>query len=381
MPEVADVFRLYGAAYREAFGCRMPRRHRQAMQDIQDCRTEVLGGHVFECESCGGNYYSYHSCFNRSCPKCSGPRTEAWLMERAAEMLPVPYFHLVFTVPHELHAAFRSRPVVAYGLLMQAAAQSLVKLCRDPKYVGGLVGVLSVLHTWTRTSAYHPHVHCLVPAGGVCLNANQWLPAKKSFLVPVRALSEIFKGIFRDLMRKHLPDLSVPRRAWKKKWCVWSRAIEGNTDSVLTYLARYVHRVAISNSRLVSIHDGQVTFRYQDSETSQWRTMSLPAEEFIRRFLQHVLPKGFHKVRYYGLWSPPYRSVLKQLQLILPPNRPSDPLDPFNPVLSPDLFPEDPSDIFPCPFCGNLSLVLIETIPRRRGRAPPYLSHTPASPS
>jgi hypothetical protein len=380
MLEIADVFRLYGPAYREAFGCRMPRRHRQAMQDIQDCRTEALGGHVFECESCGESYYSYHSCFNRSCPKCSGPRTEAWLMERAAEMLPVPYFHLVFTVPHELHAVFRSHPTVAYGLLMKAAAQSLIKLCRDPKYVGGLVGVLTVLHTWTRTLADHPHVHCLVPAGGVCLDANEWRPAKKSFLVPVKALSMIFKAIFQDLLGKHLPDVAVPPRAWKKKWCVWSRAIEGDTDTILTYLARYVHRIAITNSRLVSIDDGQVTFRYQDSDTSQWRVMSLPALEFIRRFLQHVPVKGFHKVRYYGLWSPPYRSLLRQLQLVLSPNRSPEPLDPFNPVLPPEYLPEDRSDVFPCPFCGQHSLVLIETIPRRR-RAPPHPCHNPTPPS
>jgi hypothetical protein len=381
MLELADVFRLYGPTYLQRFGDRMPYRHLQAIQDIRDCRTEALGGHVFQCENCDKLYYSYHSCFNRSCPKCSGPRTETWLMEREAEMLPVPYFHVVFTVPHETHALFQTHPAVAYGLLMQAAAQSLIKLCRDPPYVGGLVGVLCVLHTWTRMLAKHPHVHCLVPAGGVCLDSNQWLPAKKSFLVPVRALSKIFKGIFRDLLRKHLPDVSVPRRAWKKKWCVWSRAIERNTDTILTYLARYVHRVAISNSRLVSIDDGQVTFRYQDSETSQWRPMSLPAEEFIRRFLQHVLPKGFHKVRYYGLWSPPYRSVLKQLQLILsPPERSPHPLEPFNPLLSPDFFPEDPSDLLPCPFCGQKSLVLIEIIPRRP-RAPPCPSHSLAPPS
>lgn len=372
MFEVADVFRLCGQGYVDAFGDRMPPRHLKAIQDIQACRTEELGGQVYLCEACGKHHYEYHSCFNRSCPKCHGARTEAWLGERESEILGVPYFHLVFTLPHELHELTRSHQAEVYGILMQAAAQSLLKLARDPRYVGGLLGILSVLHTWSRTLDYHPHVHCLVPAGGID-DDQRWIPARQSYLVPVRALSVIFRGMFRDLLRERLPQVNVPGRAWKKSWNVYCKPAIQGAHAVLSYLGRYVHRVAIANSRITNISNAQVSFKYQDSSSSRWHNMTLDAQEFMRRFLQHVLPKGFHKVRYYGFWAPPCRDTLRRLLLILPPTSPSEPTpqDPDPPATPDNTIPEHP----PCPHCHQPALVLLKVIPRPK-RGPPHLCPT-----
>ena len=370
MLEVAHIFRQYGQAYLDAFGDRMPPRHRVAMQDILDCRTERLGGQVFVCEACGGAHYAYHSCFNRSCPKCHSSHSEAWIQDRQAELLGVPYFHLVFTLPHELHEATRSHQAKIYGILMQAAAKSLLKLARDPRFVGGSLGILCVLHTWSRTLDYHPHVHCLVPAGGVSQD-HRWLPAKKSFLVPVRALSKIFKAIFRDQLEALLPSVSIPTRIWKKRWNVFCKSAVQGSDTVLSYLARYVHRVAIANSRILDISKGHVTFTYQDSSSNRWHTMTLQANEFIRRFLQHVLPKGFHKIRYYGFWAPPARQILHRLQLILSvsysTHQQAQDTNP-TPELSPSL---DSTLLLPkCPYCHEPALILLQILPRPK-RAPP----------
>lgn len=366
MLEVADIFRLHGQGYLDAYGDRMPPRHRQAMQDIQACRTEKLGGEVYECQACGKKHYSYHSCFNRSCPKCHGARSEAWLIERQAEILPVPYFHVVFTLPHELHEAIRSHQAEVYSILMKAAAESLLKLAEDPRYVGGQLGILSVLHTWSRTLGYHPHVHCLVPAGGIS-DDQKWIPARQSYLVPVRALSVIFRAIFRDRLHDRFPDIVVPSRVWRKKWNVFCKPAIQGTQTILSYLARYVHRVAIANSRILNISKGLVTFSYLDSFTNQSKTMTLKAHEFIRRFLQHVLPKGFHKVRYYGFWSPPHRETLRRLQLILPVAVPIC----SEQVKSDPVFSLPPSDeSLKCPYCHQPALVLCLVIPRPC-RSPP----------
>jgi hypothetical protein len=317
MPEVADVFRRYGPDYRARFGEDLLPSHHRAMDDIISCRTEALGGHLWPCDHCGHEPYAYHSCRHRSCPTCHHQDTEAWLAERRQELLPVPYCHVVFTVPHELGEVVRRHPQALYDILIRAAAQALIKLAADPHYVGGLIRVLCVLPTWTRTLAYHPHVHCLVPAGGVSADRTEWRPARSSYLVPVHALSKLFRGLFRALVQQERPDLLIPESVWTRGWVVYCQPAVHSTEQILNDLGRYVHRVALTNSRMLSIEDGQVCFRYQDSHDQRWQTMTLPAQEFIRRFLQHVLPQGFHKVRYYGLWSPVHRPLLHQLQLCL----------------------------------------------------------------
>jgi Putative transposase/Transposase zinc-binding domain len=371
MPELADVFQRYGGAYLDQFGADLLPSHRRAIEDILHCRTEVLGGHLLQCDHCGQEHYVYHSCRNRSCPKCHSQETEAWLQERRQELLPVPYFHVVFTVPHELGELIRRHQQDLYDLLLRAAAQSLMKLAADPHYVGGLIGVLCVLHTWTRTLAYHPHVHCLVPAGGVSADRTEWRSARPSYLVPVHALAKLFRGRFLALVHQERPDLTLPEAVRTKGWVVYGQPTVQDTEQVLTYLGRYIHRIALTNSRILSIEGEQVSFRYQDAQERRWRTMSLPAHEFIRRFLQHVLPRGFHKVRYYGLWSPVHRPLLHHLQLSLARHAPNPP--PASPAGQ-----GDPSDAWGlplraghlCPSCGQGLLLFVRSLPRQQ-RSPP----------
>jgi len=315
MPEVADVLRRYGPEYRDRYGQDLLPSHRRAIDDLLNCRTEALGGQRLQCDRCGQAHDVYHSCRNRSCPTCHTPDTEAWLEERRQELLPVPYFHVVFTLPRALRARVRCHQKALYDILLRAAAHALIKLAADPHYGGGLIGVLCVLHTWTRALADHPHVHGLVPAGGVSPDRSQWRPGRTSYLVPVDALSTLFRGLCVDLVRQERPDLTSPAVVWTKGWVVSGKPTVQGTEQVLNYLGRYIHRIALTNSRMLSIADGQVCFRYQDSRHHGWKTMALPAVECIRRFLQHVLPQGFHKVRYDGLWSPVHRPLLHQLQL------------------------------------------------------------------
>lgn len=371
MPEVADVLRRYGADYRERFGEDLLPSHRRAMDDILRCRPEALGGQLLQCEHCGQEHYVYHSCRHRSCPKCHRQDTEAWLAERRQELLPVPYFHVVFTAPQELGERIRSHQQELYDILRRAAAQALIQLAADPHYVGGLIGVLCVLHTWTRTLAYHPHVHCLVPAGGLSADRTEWRPARTSYLVPVHALSKLFRGLFLDLVRQERPDLTLPESVWTKGWVVYCKPAVQGPAPVLHYLGRYVHRIALTNSRILSTEDGHVSFRYQDAREQRWRTMTLPAHEFIRRFLQHVLPQGFHKVRYYGLWSPVHRPLLRQLQLSLALHAPDPP--PSSPVRESRASASGCPPLqagHPCPSCGQGLLVVIRSLPRLL-RGPP----------
>jgi hypothetical protein len=297
MPEVADILRRYGRDSLDRFGEQRLPSPRRAMADLVHCRTEALGGHLLQCDNGGQEHYVYHSCRNRSCPKCHGHETEAWLAARRQELLPVPYVHVVFTLPQELRQLIRQNQKDLSDILIRAAAQSLITLAADPHYVGGLIGVLCVLHTWTRALAYHPHVHCLVPAGGVAADHQQWRPARQTYLVPVRALSKMFRGRFCALVHQERPALNLPESVWTTDWVVYCQPTVPGTEKVLDDLGRYVHRIALTNSRILSIDDGQVCFRYADSRTHRWQTMTLPAQEFIRRFLPHVLPRGFHKVR------------------------------------------------------------------------------------
>ena len=336
MPELADIFRSYGSDYREKFSWRMLPSHIRAMQDICQCRTPALGEHMAKCDRCGYIHSFYHSCYNRSCPKCQSNHAQKWLEKRKNELLPLPvnYFHVVFTLPKELHPIVRSNQVNMYDIFFKAASYALIKLLADLHYGGGKPGLLCVLHTWTRSMGYHPHLHCLVPAGliqhsfiegGRGIKQYHWHPIERTYLVPLTPLAHIFRARFIKLARKALPKITFPHTIWKKQWVIYCKSTlkltwRKRADSkvlLLEYLARYLYRIAITNRRILSIKNHTVTFRYQNSKDHQWKTMTLDAHEFIRRFLQHVLPRGFHKVRYYGFLTPASRCILLSVIQIL----------------------------------------------------------------
>ncbi len=368
MPGVADIFRLHGARYLERFGQSILPSHRRALRDLSTCRTAALGGQLFACDHCGREHYVYHSCRNRACPTCHGKDTRDWLEARRQELLPVPYFHVVFTLPASLRDLVRRHQKTAYPILMKSAARALMKLAADPHYVGGLVGVLAVLHTWGGSLTYHPHVHCLVPGGGQTPD-GPWRPARPNYLVPAPALSPLFRGILLDLLAKALPNVAIPQSARKQNWVVYCKPSVQGAEKVLRYLGRYVHRIAITDSRILKIDDGKVTFRYQNAKTRQWRIMTVTGVEFLRRFLQHVLPKGVHKVRYYGLWAPSNKG---RLQAIRQQRMTQD----ADGAACPTADSADPSsaqaDSRPqrCPYCQKGSLVFLRRIPALQ-RSPP----------
>jgi len=281
--ELADIFRQYGPAYRQKYAARLLPSHHQAMRAIERCRTEALGGQVFACPNCGEVRYSYHSCRNRSCPKCQQQQTEAWLEVQRGLLLPVPYFLLTFTLPSELRLLASRNQKLIYNLLFRASAQATQKLARDPKWVGGQIGMLGVLHTWTRNLFYHPHVHYLVPGGGVGSDGQGWLPAHRDFFLPVKALSKLFRAAFQHALRRTTLYTRIPAKVWRREWVIHCKSV-GNGQATLKYLAPYIHRVAISNRRLVSIHHrgsletSQVTFQYRPTDTGQLKTCSLSVE-------------------------------------------------------------------------------------------------------
>ena len=330
MIEVAEVFRRFADDYLSAHdagkgGASMLPSHRRAITDILGCRTETLGGHLWRCDACSAEVYSYHSCKNRSCPKCHTDQTKRWLEARKIEMLPCRYFHVTITVPEELRDVLRANQRDGYALLMKAAAESIIEIARDSRYVGATVGVLAVLHTWTQQLNYHPHVHCLVTGGGVSDDGSHWHPARNGFLVPVQALAKLVRGKLKAALAKRRPDLVLPKAAWRKPWVVHCTAWGEGDEAVLRYLARYVFRVAITNNRIVGLDDKGITIRHKDRKSMQWRTTRLTGHEFMRRFLQHVLPKGLHKVRYYGLWHPARREHAQRARLMLLLDRPPTP--------------------------------------------------------
>jgi hypothetical protein len=293
--EVADILRQHGAAYQARLTL-LPSQQR-ALRDIETCRTAFFGGHVAQCDHCGLLRYTYHSCRNRHCPKCHGEQADSWLERQQSLLVPVPHFLLTFTLPAELRSLAFTHQKDVYGALLRCAAASVLKLTADPRRLGAKPTVLAVLHTWTRAMLYHPHVHLLVSAGGLTADGQRWLPAKTpAFLVPVRALSVIFRAKMRDALKTLGLYDQVPVRVWSKPWVVHSQHA-GSGTKVLEYLARYVFRVAIANSRIETFQCGQVTFRFRDNRTQQLRRVCIPAEDFIRRLLQHVLPRGFPKVR------------------------------------------------------------------------------------
>ena len=324
--ELADIIRRYGDAYRAEHETSLSSTQRRVMQAIDACRTAALGGHVEGCDACGHQRISYNSCRDRHCPKCQSLARAQWIEDRQAELLAVPYFHIVFTLPEEIAAIAYQNKAVVYNLLFAATADTLRTIGADPKHLGAEIGFFAVLHTWGQILVHHPHLHCVVPGGGLSPYGERWIPCRPGFFLPVRVLSRFFRRRFLQLLeqtfdRGELEFFSTleelrQREAFhryleplrQKKWVVYAKAPFAGPEHVLDYVGRYTHRVAISNNRLLDIEDGQVTFRYKDyCGGDEQKTMTLTAEEFIRRFLLHVLPPGFQRIRYYGFLGNRYR--------------------------------------------------------------------------
>jgi hypothetical protein len=377
--EVTDIFRRHGAAYRQAHADHLGRTERRVMAAIEACRTPALGGHAEQCADCGFVRYAYNSCRDRHCPKCQGLARAEWLEARQAELLPVPYFHVVFTVPAPIaEIAFHNKAVV-YGILFRAAAEALRDVAGDPHYLGAEIGAVAVLHTWGQALHHHPHLHCIVPGGGISLDRTRWIACRPDFFLPVRVLSRRF----RDLFVQHLHaafaggQLRLPgglaaltdpaafaTRAGelgRAEWVVYAKPPFAGPEQVLGYLGRYTHRVALANSRLVGLEDGQVSFTWKDyRHGGTTKTMTLPADEFIRRFLQHTVPDGFHRIRHFGFLANRHRAEKLALcrRLLAAPL----PQPPSTRRWQERLRDLTGQDVEVCPCCGGRMLT-ISTIP------------------
>jgi hypothetical protein len=317
MPTVADVVRRYGGAYLEQFGATMPASHKKVLDAIAKCRTGELGMVLYRCECCGQMQAMGRSCGDRHCPACQRDKAEAWLERQTDRLLPCPYFLVTFTLPAALRDVARGHQRVVYSALFEASSEALRALAADPKFVGtDRLGFFGVLHTWGRTLEYHPHVHYVVPGGGLSGDGSRWLPSRADFLVPAKALSIVFRAKFRDILRREGLLNLVDPTVWSRNWVVHSQAA-GDGRQSLRYLAPYVFRVAIGDHRIVSCDDGKVTFAYRRVGSNRARKMTLDAMEFLRRFLQHVLPTGFQKVRHYGFLSPNSGTSLEAVRWLI----------------------------------------------------------------
>ena len=391
--EVADIFRVAGPAYRAAHAGHLSLHQLKIMSAVEHCRTAAMGGHVEACTDCGHWRIAYNSCRNRHCPKCQGAAARTWLAAREADLLPVGYFHVVFTLPAEVaDIAFHNRALV-YDLLFRTASETMMTIAADPKYLGARIGITAVLHTWGSAMTYHPHVHMIVPGGGIALDGTRWVSSRPAFLLPVRVLGALFRRLFLTrLMALHdagrlaffgTMTALADRRAFlrhlspvrKKRWVVYAKPPFAGPEAVLAYLSRYTHRVAISNRRLLAFDDDGVTFRYKDyrrSGAERQQVMTIAADEFIRRFLLHVLPRGFHRIRHYGLLASGVRKDnlehARQLLAVAPPAADDTSVEPT------DARP-------PCPCCGG-HMVIVEIIERRyQSRAPPPSSNASGRPA
>ena len=389
--EVADIFRAHGAAWRRTQAGHLSLGQLKVMSAIETCRTAALGGHVAACQDCGHRHIAYNSCRNRHCPKCQGAAAREWLAARQAELLPAPYFHVVFTVPAPIADIAYQNKAEIYGILFKAAAETLITIAADPKHLGAHIGMTAVLHTWGSALTHHPHVHCVVPGGGISLDGERWISCRPGFFLPVRVLSRLFRRLLLEKLaaaheagrlrffgeHRHLADdrnfAGHLRPLRKIEWVVYARRPFAGPEAVLAYLSRYTHRVAISNSRLIALDDKQVTFEWKDYRAKDGdlhKTMALPIPEFIRRFLLHVLPQGFHRIRHYGLFANGGRAenLVRARQLLDVP-APHDETDAEG---------DDRGEILkqPCPDCGG-PMIVIEIFkpgeqPRgHRPRAPP----------
>ena len=330
--EMADIIRQYGPAYRTQHTASLSRGQRCVMSAIEQCRTAALGGHVEQCDACGHQRIAYNSCRNRHCPKCQSLTRAQWLQDRQSELLPVEYFHVVFTVPQEVAAIAYQNKAVVYNILFQATAQTLRTIGADAKHLGAEIGFIAILHTWGQNLLHHPHVHCVVPGGGISPDGQRWISCRPGFFLPVRVLSRLFRRLFLELLQQAFDagelhffnslEALQERLAFAKylacvkkaEWVVYAKAPFGGPQQVLAYLGRYTHRVAISNNRLLELREGAVTFAWKDyRHESKNKTMRLDAQEFIRRFLLHVLPSGFQRIRNYGFLANRYRQVKIEL--------------------------------------------------------------------
>lgn len=317
MVTLAEIFRQHGPAYRQAHRHELLPSHLRVMWCIENCRTAALGGHVYECASCHESIYSYHSCQNRHCNLCQSQKSQEWLEKVQNQMgLPTPYYLVTFTLPSELRDVCSQNQKAMYNLLFRSASEALQELARDPRFVGGQIGMIGVLHTWTRDLRYHPHVHFLVPAGGLDYTQEIWRRSKNHMLVHVKPLKPIFRAKVRDGMKKVGLYAKVDGPVWVKDWSINSKSV-GYGEKAFAYMADYLFRVGISNQRILKYERGEVTFRYKDSRTKQQRVVTLPVDAFIRRFLKHVLPKGFVKVRYFGFYAPGAREKLAVVRELL----------------------------------------------------------------
>ena len=374
--ELADIFRAHGESYRRAHP--LPVSHLKVMQAVERCRTAALGGHLEQCDSCGYERPAYNSCRNRHCPKCQSLAKAKWLDKQKSELLPVGYFHLVFTLPHELNALILTNKKILLGHLFKAVGETLIDFGRTR--LAGQIGVIAVLHTWDQTLLDHFHLHCLVPAGALSFDQKRWSPARKNFLFPVKALSVVFRGKFLDLIKSacarnkllfvgQSASLATPvafqlliNALRKKTWIVYAKKPFGSPVHVLDYLGRYTHRVALSNDRILSARNGEVTFSYRDRKNQdRKKTMTLDAHEFIRRFLLHVIPKGFVRVRHSGVLANRSKSLLSKCRQLLD-------LNPAVPKLAQKSVRElmlelTGIDITRCPLCQKGTLVLLAELP------------------
>jgi Putative transposase/Transposase zinc-binding domain len=381
--EVADIFRDFGPAWRQANAGHVSLGQLKVMSAIERCRTAALGGHVARCEDCAYTTIAYNSCRNRHCPKCQGAAARQWLADRKTELLPVPYFHVVFTLPTAIAELAYQNKAVVYDLLFKAASETVLTIAADPKHLGARVGITAVLHTWGSTMIHHPHVHMIVPGGGISLDGSRWVSCCPSFFLPVRVFSKLFRGLMLAKLlaahkagqlqffnqhahlaeRKAFARYLAPLR--RRKWHVYSKRPFGGPETVLAYLSRYTHRVAISNRRLIAFDTNGVTFSYKDYRAdgrARYKVMTLATNEFIRRFLIHVLPKGFHRIRHYGLLakSSGAENLARARELLAMPQ----------PQGKPDISggTDDPTtNSHPCPCCGG-RMRIIEVF--KRGETP-----------
>jgi hypothetical protein len=390
--EVADIFRECGVQYRKIHGASMSLEQHRAMRAIEVCRTAYLGGHIDECDCCGRERHSYNSCRNRNCPKCQSLAKAEWLEARMAELLPTSYYHVVFTVPEEVASVIFQNKKVLYTILFRAASETLRTIAADPKHLGAQIGFLAVLHSWTQTLLFHPHLHCVVPGGGFSSDHSQWISCREGFFLPVRVLSRLFREKFLCYLKQafeqgklqffaDLQSLADPKafrsflhRNRESEWVVYAKPPFGGPAQVLDYLGRYTHRVAISNNRLVAFKDNKVTFQWKDRKKhDRTRTMTLDADEFIRRFLMHILPKGFVRIRYFGFLANRHRrnrlSLCRQLLNAPPPE-----IDPLLVDWKTRYQALTRTSLDICPFCHQGRMHLLQILPppwkRRPGQHP-----------
>jgi hypothetical protein len=387
--EVADIFRAHGPAWRRDNAGHVSLGQLKVMSAIERCRTAALGGHVARCEKCAHEHVAYNSCRNRHCPKCQGAAAADWLAAREAELLPVPYFHVVFTLPAQIADIAYHNKAVIYDILFKATAETLMTIAADPKHLGARIGITTVLHTWGSALTHHPHVHCIVPGGGISLDSERWVSCRPNFFLSVRVLSRLFRRLFLDkLVAAHdagrlgfFNDLAplADRDAFDAhlapvrnlKWVVYAKPPFGGPEAVLAYLSRYTHRVAIANSRLVAFDGNTVRFKWKDYRAqgrARYKTMTLGADEFVRRFLIHTLPDGFHRIRHYGLFANGgrARNIARARELLGVVAAETDPADAE--------VGEEAALSQPCPCCGG-RMIIIETFERgAQPRAPPTAS-------